>query len=216
MIEMMLKEGRYKPGFAGAITAAAATIGPIIPPSIPMVLYAIVSNTSVGYLFLGGIIPGLLMGLVLMIINTCDRGRRDTAREEPVPLREIRADTLNALPGAPDAGHPPVRNLRGRHDADRGGGRSGGLCLYWRPSSTGRCPAQSLCDLIGQHALHGLGRAGHRRRVDLQLRRREREHPRQDGRRLVGLDAPPLVILLASTCCSCCSAACSTPRRSSW
>src|SRR5438270_13927347 len=50
MIEMMLKEGRYRPGFAGALAAAAATIGPIIPPSIPMVLYAMVANTSVGYL----------------------------------------------------------------------------------------------------------------------------------------------------------------------
>ena len=55
MIEMMLKEGRYRPGFAGALAAAAATIGPIIPPSIPMVLYAMVANTSVGYLFLGGV-----------------------------------------------------------------------------------------------------------------------------------------------------------------
>ena len=45
-------------GYAAAITAASATIGPIIPPSIPMVLYALVSDTSIGYLFLGGIIPG--------------------------------------------------------------------------------------------------------------------------------------------------------------
>src|ERR1043165_1023485 len=59
MIEMMRKEGRYKPGFAGALAAAAATIGPIIPPSIPMVLYAMVANTSVGYLFLGGVVPGI-------------------------------------------------------------------------------------------------------------------------------------------------------------
>src|SRR3954470_23360115 len=68
MIQMMLKEGGYKPGFAGALTAAAATIGPIIPPSIPMVLYAMVANTSVGYLFLGGVMPGILMGAVLMVV----------------------------------------------------------------------------------------------------------------------------------------------------
>src|SRR5438874_2482005 len=67
MIQMMLKEGRYSPGFAGALAAAAATIGPIIPPSIPMVLYAMVANTSVGYLFLGGVMPGVLMGAVLML-----------------------------------------------------------------------------------------------------------------------------------------------------
>ena len=68
IIEMMTRNGRYTLGFAAAITAASATIGPIIPPSIPMVLYALVSDTSVGYLFLAGILPGLLMGLLLMVM----------------------------------------------------------------------------------------------------------------------------------------------------
>ncbi len=48
IIEMMTKSGHYTRGYAAAITAASATIGPIIPPSIPMVLYALVSNTSIG------------------------------------------------------------------------------------------------------------------------------------------------------------------------
>ena len=52
IIDMMVKSGRYTRGYAAAITAATATIGPIIPPSIPMVLYALVSNASVGDLFL--------------------------------------------------------------------------------------------------------------------------------------------------------------------
>ena len=69
IIEMMTKDGRYPRGYAAAITAAASTIGPIIPPSIPMVLYALVSDQSIGYLFLGGILPGLLMGLVLMMLE---------------------------------------------------------------------------------------------------------------------------------------------------
>ena len=59
IINMMVKSGHYTRGYAAAITAASATIGPIIPPSIPMVLYALVSNSSIGYLFLGGIIPGI-------------------------------------------------------------------------------------------------------------------------------------------------------------
>ena len=67
IIEMMVKSGHYTRGYAAAITAATATIGPIIPPSIPMVLYALVSNVSIGDLFLAGIFPGLLMGLVLML-----------------------------------------------------------------------------------------------------------------------------------------------------
>ena len=98
IIDMMVKSGHYRPGYAAAITAASATIGPIIPPSIPMVLYALVSDTSIGYLFLGGIVPGLLMGLVLMGMNTWIASRRDTAREDPVPLRELPRHTLNALP----------------------------------------------------------------------------------------------------------------------
>ena len=53
VIEMMVKSGRYSRGYAAAITAATATIGPIIPPSIPMVLYALVSNTSIGSFVLG-------------------------------------------------------------------------------------------------------------------------------------------------------------------
>ena len=70
IINLMTKDGKYTPSYAAAITAASATIGPIIPPSIPMVLYALVSDTSIGYLFAGGILPGLLMGVMLMAMNT--------------------------------------------------------------------------------------------------------------------------------------------------
>src|SRR6056297_2386239 len=70
IIQMMTKDGRYGRGYAAAITAASATIGPIIPPSIPMVLYALVSQSSIGALFLAGIIPGLIMGVVLMAMNS--------------------------------------------------------------------------------------------------------------------------------------------------
>ena len=73
IIRLMTRDGRYPPGYAAAITAAASTIGPIIPPSIPMVLYALVSDASIGYLFLGGVLPGLLMGLVLMLLNALSR-----------------------------------------------------------------------------------------------------------------------------------------------
>jgi tripartite ATP-independent transporter DctM subunit len=100
MINMMLKDGRYSPGFAGALAAAAATIGPIIPPSIPMVLYAMVSNSSVGYLFLGGVMPGVLMGLSLMAV-VVHVARRDDLPVEP-PVRRsmvvpVLRDSLPAL-----------------------------------------------------------------------------------------------------------------------
>ena len=85
-IRQMLKRPEYPPGFAAAVVVASATIGPIIPPSIPMVIYALVSGTSVGALFLGGVVPGLLMALVLMIAVQIIATRRNMPRDEPVPL----------------------------------------------------------------------------------------------------------------------------------
>ena len=98
IIEMMTKDGRYSRGYAAAITAASATIGPIIPPSIPMVLYALVSDTSIGYLFLGGILPGLLMGVVLMAMNSYISHKRGFGADKVVPIREIPALTVRAFP----------------------------------------------------------------------------------------------------------------------
>ncbi|WP_425098898.1 TRAP transporter large permease [Tropicibacter sp. S64] len=98
IIEMMVKSGHYTRGYAAAITAASATIGPIIPPSIPMVLYALVSNTSIGYLFLGGIMPGLFMGVVLMGMNWWLSHIRQFGTEDPVPLTELPQLTVRAFP----------------------------------------------------------------------------------------------------------------------
>lgn len=63
-----MRAAGYKPETAASITAAAATIGPIIPPSLPMVIYGVTADVSVGKLFMGGLIPGLLMGLTLMLM----------------------------------------------------------------------------------------------------------------------------------------------------
>jgi len=98
IIDMMVKSGKYTRGYAAAITAATATIGPIIPPSIPMVIYALVSGASIADLFLGGIIPGLLMGLVLMGMNTFISHRRNFGAEDPVPLRQLPRLTVQATP----------------------------------------------------------------------------------------------------------------------
>lgn len=95
---MMMRDGRYTPGYAAALTAAAAVIGPIIPPSIPMVLFALVSDTSIGFLFLGGVGPGLLMGVALAIMNAVISRRRNFPVEPPVPIRALPALTLRAVP----------------------------------------------------------------------------------------------------------------------
>lgn len=64
-----MKEEGYDPAYATAITAAAGTIGVIIPPSIPFVIYGVAAQCSISDLFLAGIIPGILIGVVLMIVN---------------------------------------------------------------------------------------------------------------------------------------------------
>ncbi len=88
-IEMMCKNNRYSRPFAVAVSAASATIGPIIPPSIPMVLYALVSGASVGALFLGGVVPGLLMAAAMMLVIIRIARRRNFPMEVPVPWSEI-------------------------------------------------------------------------------------------------------------------------------
>lgn len=98
IISMMTRDGRYSRGYAAAITAASATIGPIIPPSIPMVLYALVSNASIGSLFLAGILPGLIMGVVLMGMNAYLAHKRGFVVEDSVPLSALPRTTAQAFP----------------------------------------------------------------------------------------------------------------------
>ncbi len=87
-IRQMLKKPEYSPGFAGAVVVASATLGPIIPPSIPMVIYALVSGTSVGALFLRGVVPGFLMAGLMMLVVHWIAVRRNMPREAPVPRSE--------------------------------------------------------------------------------------------------------------------------------
>jgi len=98
MQTLMTKDGKYTASFAAALTAASSVIGPIIPPSIPLVLYALVSDTSIGYLFLGGVIPGLLIGVVQMALIAFTAKRRNFPVEKPVPLRELPRVTWDAFP----------------------------------------------------------------------------------------------------------------------
>lgn len=98
MQTMMTRDGRYPPAYAAALTAVSSVIGPIIPPSIPMVLYALVSDASIGFLFLGGVVPGLLMALAQMAIVTVGARRRGFPVEKPVPLGELPRITREAFP----------------------------------------------------------------------------------------------------------------------
>lgn len=95
---MMTKDGKYTPSYAAALTAITAVIGPIIPPSIPMILYALVADTSIGFLFLGGVVPGLLMAGVVMVQVAVTARMRNFPVEPPVPLRQLPRMTWDALP----------------------------------------------------------------------------------------------------------------------
>ncbi|HUQ74938.1 MAG TPA: TRAP transporter large permease [Burkholderiales bacterium] len=86
-IRAMDKAG-YPRGFAAAIVAASSVLGPIIPPSIPMILYALMANASVAALFLGGVLPGLLIAAAMMAVVWITAKRRNFPIEPPIPRAE--------------------------------------------------------------------------------------------------------------------------------
>jgi len=87
-IEAMTERG-YDNDFAVAITAASSTIGPIIPPSVPVIIYAMAFDASIGRLFLGGFLPGFLMAIALMIMVFIYARKRDYYRSPLPPVRKI-------------------------------------------------------------------------------------------------------------------------------
>jgi len=95
-LEGMTKRG-FDRKFSAAILASASTIGPVIPPSIPFVIYGSITGTSVGRLFLGGFVPGFLMGIALMIIVYIVSTRRGYPRERRATFRELMDSTSGAL-----------------------------------------------------------------------------------------------------------------------
>jgi len=97
MQELMTRDKKYPPEYAAALSAVSSVIGPILPPSIPLVLYALVSDASIGFLFLAGVVPGLLIGAVQMGLIHFQAKRRNFAVEEPVPLRELPRITREAF-----------------------------------------------------------------------------------------------------------------------
>ncbi len=88
LIPAMVQEGYSKP-FAAAIVSAAGTIGPIIPPSIGFVLYGFIASTSIGRLFMGGFVPGVMMGLFLMATAYVIARRRNYPKHERATARQF-------------------------------------------------------------------------------------------------------------------------------
>lgn len=95
-INSMKKEG-FDSGFSAAITAASSTIGPIIPPSVQMIIFGLLTETSVGALFLGGVIPGVLMGVSLMLYVYFVAKKRNYPRHQRVAFRELLVSAISAF-----------------------------------------------------------------------------------------------------------------------
>jgi tripartite ATP-independent transporter DctM subunit len=96
-IEAMRRHG-YDDGFSCGITAASATIGPVFPPSIPMVFYSMLSGASIGALFMGGMVPGVVMAVALMGYVALVAKRRDYPKGEIYALRRFIRNTVVAFP----------------------------------------------------------------------------------------------------------------------
>ena len=88
MIPAMIKRG-YDAEFSAAVTASSSTVGPIIPPSLPMVIAGTVTGLSVSRLFVAGIIPGLLLGFGLGIVSYLISVKRNHPKEDRLPFREV-------------------------------------------------------------------------------------------------------------------------------
>jgi tripartite ATP-independent transporter DctM subunit len=97
-IEAMTKQG-YPRGFSSAITAASATIGPIVPPSIPVIVFGSVSGVSIGKLLIGGLVPGIIMAIMLCLGISLVAKRRGFPKTKFAGFREIWRTGIKALPG---------------------------------------------------------------------------------------------------------------------
>jgi C4-dicarboxylate transporter, DctM subunit len=97
---MMMKNGRYPAGFATATSVVSATLGPLMPTSIPMIFYALIANASVGAMFLAGLVPAALMALSMMAVISIVARRRNFPREQRVPW--------SAMPGVIGRALPPL------------------------------------------------------------------------------------------------------------
>jgi len=93
-----MQDAGYDNGFTCAITAASATEGPIIPPSIPMVFYSMLSGASIGALFMGGVVPGLILGLVMIVYTAIVSMKRNYPRGQSYPFKQLVFVTLKSIP----------------------------------------------------------------------------------------------------------------------
>ena len=93
-----MKEAGYDEELSAAVTATASCMGPIIPPSIPFIMYGVIANVSIGSLFLGGVVPGLMLAAGLMLYMYFVARGRNYPREKRATIAELADGTRQALP----------------------------------------------------------------------------------------------------------------------
>src|SRR5206468_2944214 len=95
-IKAMTDHG-YSKEFSVGVTAASATVGPIIPPSLPFVIYGMMASVSIGQLFLAGVIPGIIMGITMMLTVAYFAHTRNFGRDVPFSLKKLTKATLEVV-----------------------------------------------------------------------------------------------------------------------
>ncbi|MCA0946658.1 TRAP transporter large permease [Salipiger pacificus] len=98
MLLPAMKERGYAPGFSCAALGCAGSLGTVVPPSIVLIVYGTATNTSIGQLFLGAIIPGLMLGLGLMVVAWIISRRNGWRGGEPVSGANVRRRLIEAVP----------------------------------------------------------------------------------------------------------------------
>ena len=202
-----LRRRKYDIDFSAAVIACAGSLAQIIPPSLMMVVVALVSNLSVGAMFLAGVVPGLLTvpGLVATAYIHARRGGPQYRETEPFTLARLMRTMWAAVPGVGHAGDHHWRHHRRRLHADRG--RRGGRGL-WTARRAVRLPRPQVPGHPGPHPAGGGpdgGRHGHPRHgKHLRLAGGHRQRAGALGR----LDQNPFPSSPGrsscwSTCCSC-------------
>ena len=186
---MMTKNDRYPRGFAAATSVVSATLGPLMPTSIPMIFYALIANASVGAMFLGGLVPAGLMALSMMIVIAIIARRRGFPREARTSWRETPAILGRTLLPVALPGILLGLIYSGITDADRGGRDRGKL----RTAAGVRgLPLIATVGTADGDFRHGAGhrddRADHVRRLRVQLRGGERGRAAFDPRHVTRLE----------------------------
>src|SRR3984893_8451611 len=116
---MMMRNGRYPAGFAAATSVVSATMGPLVPPSIAMIFYALIANASVGALFLAGLVPAALMAVALMIAIALIARRRGFPAGAAVAVAGGAENLRPRAAAARIAGDPARHHLFRDREPDR-------------------------------------------------------------------------------------------------